>query len=377
MEKRDDPLQPLPATPARWAAIEARDRAADGSFVFAVRTTGVYCRPSCAARAARRENVLFFADCGAAERAGFRPCRRCAPQRAAPDEVLAATIADACRRLDAAVAQGRRLSLADLAAAAGYSASHFHRAFRRATGLTPREYGDAARFQRLRGALAAGEGVLDAISAAGFASPSRAYAGAQRELGATPAAFRRSARHEDVRYALRSTSLGAVLVAATAAGVCAIALGDSPGALEEALRAQHPEARRVVPDEELAAHVDEIVQFVDRPATRLRLPLDVAGTAFQRRVWKALVALPPGTTTSYGALAAAIGAPRAVRAVARACAANPAALAIPCHRVVAKDGSVTGYRWGVERKAALLERERLAASAAPRAGERSPRRTAA
>jgi AraC family transcriptional regulator of adaptative response/methylated-DNA-[protein]-cysteine methyltransferase len=348
---------PLSVTDARWAAVLRRDATADGRFFFAVRTTGIYCRPSCPSRRAKRENVLLFASCAAAEHAGFRPCRRCTPRRESSDRALAAAITDACRRLAAAAGDGRRLGLAELAQVAGYSQAYFHRAFRASTGLTPRGYAEAARFARLRTALADGGRVIDAIAGAGFSSPSRAYASAKRRLGTTPGAFQEAGRNADIRYALRKSSLGWVGVAATSRGVCAIALGDSTAVVEAELRRQHLAARRVARDPLLAAHLRQVVDFIAHPATRLALPLDVAGTAFAHRVWDALIALPPGTTTSYGELAVTIGAPKAVRAVARACAANPVALAIPCHRAVAKDGGLAGYRWGVARKAALLARE--------------------
>jgi AraC family transcriptional regulator, regulatory protein of adaptative response / methylated-DNA-[protein]-cysteine methyltransferase len=377
MKTLDHPSHALPATAARWAAIAARDRNADGRFVFAVRTTGIFCRPSCPSRRARRENVLFFADCAAAERAGFRPCRRCAPRADTADPALAAAVADACRRLDAAAVDGRRVPLVELARRSGYSAAHLHRAFRRSTGLTPREYAEAARFERLRGALAGGQPVLAAIADAGFGAPSRAYAGAKRALGTTPAAFRARAGGGDVRYALGRTALGFALLAATADGVSALALGDSARALEAEFKAKHPQARKDAGGPLLKAGLRAVAAFVVRPAHGLELPLDVAGTAFQRRVWKALTELPPGTTTSYAGLAAHIGAPRAARAVASACAANPVALAIPCHRVVASDGGLAGYRWGVARKAALLERERLAGTAVKPAAGTPPARAKA
>ena len=361
MKKNERKSPVLPATAARWAAVEARDRGADGRFVFAVRTTGVYCRPSCPSRRARRENVRFYATCDAAEAAGFRACRRCAPRAGSADRALAEAVAAACRRLDAAAGEGRRVALDELARTCGYSAAHLHRAFRRSTGLTPHAYAEAARYERLRAELARGRPVLDAIAEAGFGSPSRAYAGARRVLGGTPASLRARLAGAGVRYALRRTALGHALLAATDAGVCALVLGDDAGDLEARFRATHPQAVRRGRDPVLVDALRKVVAFVAEPAATLRLPLDVAGTAFQRRVWQALLALPAGATTSYAALAAKIGAPRAVRAVAGACAANPVALAIPCHRVVARDGSLAGYRWGVARKAALLERERASA----------------
>lgn len=343
---------------ARWAAVAGRDPRADDAFWFAVRTTGIYCRPSCPSRRPRRENVVFFASPGAAERAGFRACRRCTPALAATARPLAAAIAMACRALDAVPEGERAPRLAAIARKAGYSASHFHRAFRIATGMTPRRYAEAARFDRLRTDLGGKGRVIDAIERSGFSSASRAYAAAQRHLGASPAAYRRSTQDAEARYAVRRTPLGFLLVAATRTGVCAVELGDERAALVAGFVARHPGARAVRADPALAAHVASVVAYLAAPGAGLRLPLDVAGTAFQRRVWDALIAIPPGSTTTYGELAARLGAPRAVRAVAGACAANPAALAIPCHRVVARDGGLAGYRWGIERKARLLAAER-------------------
>jgi AraC family transcriptional regulator of adaptative response/methylated-DNA-[protein]-cysteine methyltransferase len=263
------------------------------------------------------------------------------------------------------------LDLAELARVAGYGKAHFHRAFRQRTGLTPRGYAEAARYRRLRDALAAGAPVLGAIADAGFSSPSRAYAAAARQLGTTPAAFRDRVRADGIRYATRATTLGWVLLAATPDGVCAVVLGDSRRALEDEFERGSRRRKAARPGSPPAAPCR---RFVADPATPLQLPLDVAGTAFQHRVWRALLALPPGTTTSYGALAATLGAPRAVRAVAGACAANPAALVIPCHRVVAKDGGMAGYRWGVERKARLQERERAATAGAGGPGGKASQR---
>ncbi len=339
---------------ARWRAIASRDAGADGAFVFAVRTTGVYCRPSCTSRAARRENVRFFDSCEAAERAGFRACRRCGPNRSAEQTPLAAAVAHACRMIASAE---QTPSLDALARAAGYSAAHFHRAFRRITGVTPRAYGEAQRLKRLRDELSSGEGVSSAIAGAGFASPSRVYARGRAALGMTPREYRRGGEAQAIRYALAATNLGVLLVAATSKGICAIELGESRAALERGVRARFNSAQRVDADPELAAHVATIVAHLDDPARSLDLPLDVRGTAFQHRVWQALRAIPPGHRTTYSEIARRLGAPSSVRAVARAIATNPVALAIPCHRVIAKDGTLSGYRWGVARKAALLERE--------------------
>ena len=339
---------------ARWRAIAARDSAADGAFVFAVRTTGVYCRPSCPARAARRENVRFFDTCEAAEREGFRPCRRCTPQRARAQTPLAAAVAHACRTIERSE---RAPSLDALAVESGYSVAHFHRAFRRITGLTPRAYAEAHRLAKLRDELAAGEGVSSAIAGAGFASSSRVYARGRAALGMTPREYRNRGHEQQIRYAIASTDLGVLLVAATDKGVCSIELGGSRAELEQRLRARFAAAELVDADPALAAHVAKIVAYLDDPASALDLPLDVRGTAFQHRVWQALQKIPAGARTNYSEVAKVVGAPGSVRAVARAIASNPVALVVPCHRVIAKDGSLSGYRWGVERKAALLERE--------------------
>jgi AraC family transcriptional regulator of adaptative response/methylated-DNA-[protein]-cysteine methyltransferase len=348
------PRRDFDSNDARWRAVASRDPAADGAFVFAVRTTGVYCRPSCTSRAARRENVRFFASCDDAERAGFRACRRCVPRRAQRASPLDAAVAHACRAIARA---DRAPPLAALARDTGYSASHLHRAFRRKTGMTPRAYAEAQRIARLRGELDAGEPVGSAIAGAGFASPSRVYARGRAALGMTPREYRRRGETRDIRYAVASTSLGTLLVAATDDGVCAIDIGSSRRALEQALRKRFDAARRVDADPRLAAHVAKIVAYLEEPARALDLPLDLRGTAFQHRVWQALQAIPAGRRTTYTDVARAVGAPGSVRAVARAIASNPVALVVPCHRVVRKDGSLCGYRWGVQRKATLLRHE--------------------
>jgi AraC family transcriptional regulator of adaptative response/methylated-DNA-[protein]-cysteine methyltransferase len=353
---------------ARWAAVVGRDPRADDAFWFAVRTTGIYCRPSCPSRRPRRENVVFFASPRAAERAGFRACQRCTPAQASAARPLAAAIAMACRVLDADSTGARTPRFAEIARKAGYSAAHFHRAFKSAIGMTPRRYAEAARFARLRADLGGTRRVIDAIEQSGFSSSSRAYDAARRHLGTSPAAYRSGRQGAEVRFAVRRTPLGFLLVAATAAGVCAVELGDERTALVTSFLARHRDARAARADRVLAAHVDSVVAYLAAPRGGLQLPLDVAGTAFQHRVWEALIAIPPGTTTTYGELAARLGAPRAVRAVAGACAANPAALAIPCHRVVAHDGSLAGYRWGIERKARLIASERAGVGTPPAAG---------
>ena len=339
----------------RWQAVLRRDRAADGAFFFSVRSTGVYCRPSCAARRPRRENVAFHATREDAERAGFRPCKRCRPDQPALAERHAAAIARACREIESAETPPR---LDELARTAGMSRFHFHRLFKAATGLTPRDYAAAQRARRLRDGLARGKRVTDALYAAGFNSSGRFYSESGKLLGMTPTRFRAGGAGETIRYALAKCSLGALLVAATRKGVCAISLGADARALSRELARRFPRARRVAGDPDFERWVARVVGFVEAPARGLELPLDLRGTAFQLRVWRALRAIPPGSTASYAEVARRIGAPRAVRAVARACATNPLALAVPCHRVLRADGALAGYRWGIERKRALLERER-------------------
>jgi AraC family transcriptional regulator of adaptative response/methylated-DNA-[protein]-cysteine methyltransferase len=338
----------------RWAAVVRRDPAADGEFYYAVRTTGVYCRPSCAARLARRENVSFHLTREAAERAGFRPCKRCRPDRAALAEQHAAAVARACRAIETAETAP---ALEELAAAAGMSRFHFHRVFKAITGVTPKAYAAARRAQRVRRELPVSRSVTEAIYDAGFNSSGRFYAQSAAILGMTPTDFRAGGNRAVIRFAVGECSLGSILVAATAKGVCAILLGDDPDALVRDLQDRFPRAVLTGGDREFEAAVGKVLSFVESPAIGLDLPLDVRGTAFQQRVWQALRAVPAGSTVSYSDLAGRIGAPKAVRAVAQACAANSIAVAIPCHRVVRNDGGLSGYRWGVERKRALLDRE--------------------
>ncbi len=339
---------------ARLAAVRRRDPAADGRFVYSVATTGVYCRPSCAARPALRQNIAFHADGAEARIAGFRPCKRCRPDEPPLAERHAAAVASACRAIDAA---DETPPLAVLAAAAGMSAYHFHRVFKAATGVTPKAYANARRAERLRAGLDRGERVTDAIYDAGYGSSSRFYERSAERLGMTPRAFRDGGRDTELRFAVAQCSLGALIVAASDRGIAAIAFGDDPAALVEDLQDRFPKATLVGGDAAFEETVARVVGFVEAPGTSLELPLDVRGTAFQERVWQALRAIPAGRTATYTEVAQAIGLPKAVRAVAQACAANPTAVAIPCHRVVRTDGSLSGYRWGIERKRALLERE--------------------
>ena len=340
--------------PERWEAVVNRDRRAEGHFVLAVATTGIYCRPGCPARRPRRENVSFFARAEEAERAGFRPCKRCRPEGPSIEERHAAAVARACRLIESAE---EAPDLAILAGAAGMSRYHFHRVFKAATGLTPRAYASAHRARRVREALREGSTVTDAIHEAGFGSASRFYDASEEVLGMPPASYRRGGREETIRFALGECSLGSILVASTEKGVCAILIGDDPKALLRDLEDRFANARLVGGDESFEGLVARVIALVEAPELGHDLPLDVRGTAFQQRVWQALCDIPAGSTMSYAEIAARIGAPGAARAVARACAANPAAVAVPCHRVVRRDGGLSGYRWGVERKAALLERE--------------------
>jgi AraC family transcriptional regulator, regulatory protein of adaptative response / methylated-DNA-[protein]-cysteine methyltransferase len=353
-----EPASPRFATDDdRWAAVLRRDPAADGRFYFAVRTTGVYCRPSCAARVARRENVAFHLTCAEAERAGFRPCKRCRPDEAPLAERQASVVAKACRLIEEAE---EAPSLDGLARAAGMSRFHFHRVFKSVTGVTPKAYADAHRAKRVREELGQRDTVTEAIYGAGFNSSGRFYAASSDLLGMTPTAFRSGGNGATIRFAVGECSLGSILVAATDKGVCAILFGDDPDTLVRDLQDRFPKARLIGADNEFEQLVATVVGFVEAPAQGLVLPLDVRGTAFQQRVWQALREIPSGSTASYAEIARRIGQPKAVRAVARACASNGIAVAIPCHRVVRNDGALSGYRWGVERKRALLEREAAA-----------------
>ena len=353
--KTDTILYEYASDAARWDAVQRRERAADGVFYYSVRTTGVYCRPSCGARPARRENVAFHATCAEAESAGFRPCLRCRPDLPPLAERQAQLVAAACRLIEASEEEP---SLDALAGSAGMSRFHFHRVFKAQAGVTPKAYAGAVRAARVRAGLAQGAPVTDALYAAGFQSSSRFYAGADAMLGMAPARFRSGGAGEEIRFAVAACSLGAILVASTGRGICAILMGDDPEALVHDLQDRFPKARLVGADAGFERTVALVVGFVEAPRLGLDLPLDVRGTAFQQRVWEALRAIPAGVTVSYTELAQRIGSPNAVRAVAGACAANPVAVAIPCHRVVRNDGGLSGYRWGIARKRALIDREK-------------------
>ena len=338
----------------RWAAVQRRDPAFDGCFVYSVRTTGVYCRPSCPSRAAGRANVAFHASTGDAESAGFRPCLRCAPHLPPLAQRQREAVARVCRLIDAAA---EAPDLASLAQAAGMSRFHFHRVFKAHTGITPKAYAAARRGERVRHELAQGAPVLDAIFDAGYGSSARFYAGSNAVLGMQPTHYRAGGRGETIRFAVGQCSLGAILVAATARGICAILIGDAPAPLLDDLQARFPQAVLEGADSDFEQTVAQVVGLVEAPRIGLDLPLDVRGTAFQQRVWQALRSIPAGRTVSYAELAAIVGVTGGARAVAGACAANPVAVAIPCHRVVRTGGALSGYRWGIERKRALLARE--------------------
>jgi AraC family transcriptional regulator, regulatory protein of adaptative response / methylated-DNA-[protein]-cysteine methyltransferase len=339
----------------RWAAVQARDAAADGHFVYAVRTTGVYCQPSSTARLPKRENVEFFDSAAAAEAAGYRCSRRARADQTSAAAERAALVARACRLIEASEAPPQ---LDDLATEVGMSPFHFHRLFKAEIGLTPKAYSSAYRARKLREELSSPHAsITHAIYDAGFNSNSRFYEASEQLLGMRARDYRAGGCGAVVRFAVGQCSLGAILVAQSQRGICAILLGDDPDRLVRDLQDQFPKAEIIGCDGEFEQLVAEVVGFIEAPAKGLYLPLDVQGTAFQERVWRALREIPPGTTVSYAEIAERIGSPKAVRAVAQACATNHIAVAIPCHRVVRRDGDLAGYRWGVDRKRELLRRE--------------------
>lgn len=337
----------------RWQAVLQRDP--NAKFLYAVKTTGVYCRPSCTARRPRRENVAFFASCEAAEAAGFRPCKRCQPNGSTLAEQYAAAVEKACRIIQTEDAPP---PLAALARHVGMSPFHFHRVFAKIMGLTPKAYASAQRDERLRKALPHRASVTEAIYTAGYNSNSRFYANASAMLGMRPKVFRNGGNGATIRFAIGQCSLGSILVASSDKGICAILLGDDPNELAQELQDRFPKATLIGGDRAFERVVSRVVGLVERPQLGLDLPLDLRGTAFQQRVWQALRAIPVGETTTYAEIARRIDLPKAVRAVAGAIAANPIAVAIPCHRVIRTDGSLSGYRWGVPRKRALLAKEK-------------------
>ncbi len=339
----------------QWQSVLARDVEADGAFVYAVRTTGIYCRPTCPSRRPRRENTAFFALPEAAEQAGFRACRRCHPEQVAIRDPQVAVVQRVCH----AIAANPEASptLASLSADVGLSPFHMQRTFKRVMGITPRQYADACRMDRLKGELRKGEAVTSALYGAGYGSPSRLYERAPAQLGMTPAVYRRGGAGMRIHYTVVPCPLGLLLVAATERGLCAITLGDADDALADGLKREYPAADIARDVSGLDTAVAAILRHLHGQEPHLDLPLDVQATAFQWRVWEALRAIPYGSTRSYGEIACAIGQPTAARAVAQACATNRVALAIPCHRVVRDNGEIGGYRWGIERKRMLLAHE--------------------
>ncbi|MCX7078772.1 MAG: bifunctional DNA-binding transcriptional regulator/O6-methylguanine-DNA methyltransferase Ada [Pseudomonas sp.] len=338
----------------RWSAVLARDPRADGQFVYAVKTTGIYCRPSSLARLPKPENVEFFDTAEAAQAAGYRPSKRAAADQTDVAAQHSALVATACRQIESAETLP---SLKELAQVAGMSAFHFHRVFKALTGLTPKGYATGHRSRKVRERLEDGNSVTDALYHAGFNSNSRFYESADNLLGMKPGDYRAGGLNADIRFAVGQCSLGAILVAQSNRGVCAILLGDDPDALVHDLQDKFPRANLIGADHDFEQLIAKVVGFIEAPAIGLDLPLDLRGTAFQERVWMALREIPAGSTASYAEIAQRIGAPKSFRAVAQACGANSLAVAIPCHRVVRSDGNLSGYRWGVERKRQLLERE--------------------
>src|SRR5262245_42300087 len=348
---------------AMWRMVERREASPD--FFFGVQTTGVFCRPGCKSRRPNPENVLFFPSAQAARAAGFRACKRCQPDADVSSGDLLQLIARACRLL---AREGETPSLAHVAAASGCSPSQFHRLFRKTTGITPKAYATARRTERARIALAAGTPNAQAAYAAGYRASSRFYEEAAKSLGMRPAVFRERGRSETIRLATARADLGWVVVAATSRGICLVELGDDADELVQSARRQFDQANIVPADVEFKKWVRQVVSRIESPELARQLPLDIQGTAFQRRVWEALRAIPPGCTATYSQIAARIGRPKAVRAVGSACAANPIAVAIPCHRAVRADGGLGGYRWGLTRKRALLDRERECSTLRPARG---------
>ena len=342
-----------------WQAVLQRDKGRDGAFVYAVRSTGIYCRPSCPSRKPNREQVVFFAQPDAAEEAGFRACRRCHPESDSQHEPHLELVERICRTI---IEREEPPTLEELGAEFHLSPFHLQRVFKRVVGVTPRQYADSQRVTRLKERLRAGEQVTGALYDAGYGSSSSLYGNATEQLGMTPGTYREGGVAMSISYTIADCTLGKLLVAATERGVCAIRLGDDDAALKATLRSEFPAATLSHDDAALGDWVQMLLRHLTGDQPNLDLPLDIQATAFQRQVWEALRAIPYGATRSYGEVAEAIGRPTAVRAVARACATNPVALVVPCHRVVREDGSLGGYRWGMERKRALIEREAGVAS---------------
>jgi AraC family transcriptional regulator, regulatory protein of adaptative response / methylated-DNA-[protein]-cysteine methyltransferase len=361
-------MRGFPPNQKQWQAVETRDRSADGAFVYAVRSTGIYCRPSCPARKPRRAQVKFFPLPEAAEQEGFRACLRCRPRLARLRDPRTAAVARVCREIEAQIdadggmpangdASGAPLTLRTLSSTAGMSAHQLERAFRSVMGISPRQYADARRMRRLKSRLRKGDDVTTALYDAGFGSSSRLYERAPAQLGMTPATYRQGGAGMKIHYTIVASPLGRLLVGATDRGISALYLGKDDGPLESSLRKEYPRAEIQRDRNGLEGWVGKILEHLRGREPNLDLPTDVQATAFQRRVWEELRKIPYGTTRTYSQVARAIGKPKAIRAVARACATNPVSVVVPCHRVVREDGNLAGYRWGLERKLALLEHE--------------------
>jgi AraC family transcriptional regulator, regulatory protein of adaptative response / methylated-DNA-[protein]-cysteine methyltransferase len=343
----------------RWSRVKARDQSADGAFWYSVVTTGVYCRPSCPSRTANPTNVRFFGSLSDARAAGFRPCKRCKPEGISLQAENAALVAKACKIIESRI---EAPSLEELAAAVELSPGYLHRVFKAVTGLTPKGYAVAHRSARVRDRLEGGSSITQAIYDAGYNSNGRFYEKSAGILGMTPTQFRTGAAGEEIRFAIGQCSLGAILVATSQIGVVSILIGEDPDSLVRTLQGRFPKAAIIGGDTAYERLIAQVVGLVESPGVNVNLPLDIRGTAFQQRVWQALREIPAGTTATYSEIARRIGSPKAVRAVARACASNNIAVAIPCHRVIRNDSGLSGYRWGVQRKQVLLDRESASAS---------------
>jgi AraC family transcriptional regulator of adaptative response/methylated-DNA-[protein]-cysteine methyltransferase len=358
----------------RWQAVLAADAAQDGAFVYAVRSTGIYCRPSCPSRRPKRERVTFFDVPEAAEGAGFRACRRCNPKDTQARDPQLEAVRAACRYIESR--DEGPVTLAELGEAVGLSPHHLQRVFTRVMGISPRAYADARRLGRVKSLLKAGDDVTGALYEAGYGSSSRLYERADEQLGMTPATYRRGGEGVHIRYTIADSPLGRILVAATRKGICMVSLGDNDAHLEHELHHDFPTAEIARDENALGAWVKTLLRHLEGKAPHLDLPLDVRATAFQRKVWQALREIPYGEHRTYGEIAEALGIPKAARAVGRACATNPVSLIVPCHRAVGSSGDLTGYRWGVARKKELLAREQANADRASAKHDSRARRSA-
>lgn len=356
------PISPTVSDDKRWQQLIKREIAADGEFIYAVKTTGIYCRPTCPSKLAKRENIQFYDNASEAEQAGFRPCLRCRPElqktrKKQLNEKYSALVKQACKLFEQ---QGNSGDFKQIAAMLKISPYHFHRIFKQVTGVTPNFYARSVKARKFVENAKKDQSVTEAFYAAGYNSSSRFYATTMSRLGMKPKVWKEGTYMQQIKFAIAETSLGSVLVAATNKGICAIQLGDDPQHLLEELQQRFQQAELIGADTEFETMVAAVIQLVERPENPIDLPLDLQGTLFQERVWKALMTIPAGKTLTYQQLAEKIGAPRSVRAVASACANNKIAIAIPCHRIIRSDGSLAGYRWGIDRKHALLLREKVA-----------------